>query len=369
MPLKIPFHVPFVAGDEHTYVQKVIKSNKIETGGYYSQACQEFLEDFTQTKKALLTSSCTHALEMAAILFNIEAGDEVIMPSYNFVSAANAFVLRGAKIVFVDINPQTMNIDPDCIASAITDKTKAVLIMHYGGVACDMDSIMPIVKRHKLYLVEDAAHCIGSFYKGKHLGTFGHLGTLSFHYTKNIHCGEGGALLINDLKLIDRAEIIREKGTNRKQFFEGKVDKYSWVDIGSSYLMSELSAAFLWGQLQKIETVTTSLRLVWHLYNTKFEQTEILSMPKGGNQNGHTYFIKCKDKLHRSKLIKGLSSLYIKVSFHYIPLHVSKFGKSNTRFDDKDRFTTRESEKILRLPIYNNFKNSEEVFNEIIKLY
>ncbi len=362
MASKIPFHIPYLSGDESTHVQKVISSNKIGTGGYFSQACEEFLQEYTSSKKVLLTSSCTHALEMSAMLLNIQEGDEVIMPSYNFVSAANAFVLRGAKIVFVDVDPISMNVDPESISSAITSKTKAVLIMHYGGFACDMEKIMPIIKANKLFLIEDAAHCIGSTYKGKHLGTYGHLSTLSFHYTKNIHCGEGGALMINDDSLVDRAEIIREKGTNRKQFFDGKIDKYTWVDIGSSYLMSELSAAFLWGQLNQVDFVTKNRRDIYQKYDfiLKKEGIRVPSLSSGDIfSNAHTLFLKSKSQGHRKLTISNLKQQGIGSSFHYIPLHLSPSGNKFGRFHGKDKNTTKESNKLLRLPIYPDLKTND----------
>ncbi len=365
MVKQIPFHKPFISGQEVGFVNEVIQSGEMGTGGRFSNLCEDYLTEFTGSNKTLLTSSCTHALEMAAILANIETGDEVIMPSFNFVSAANAFALRGAKIVFVDINPISMNIDPLCMEAAITDRTKAILIMHYGGVACEMDRILPIIKNHNLFLIEDAAHCIGAKYKGQHLGTFGQLGTLSFHYTKNIHCGEGGALLINDLSLIDRAEIIREKGTNRKQFFDGKIDKYTWVDIGSSYLMSEMSAAFLWGQLSNIHNVTEQRIYNWNIYKSITDNLAIPSMPSSESNNGHLFFIKCKDREDRKSLINSFRTSGLTASFHYIPLHKSKYALDKFNFYGTDNFTSTESNRLLRFPLFYGMPKMDHLFSQL----
>ena len=367
MSKAIPFHIPFISGDEVEMVNKVIQSEKVGTNGFYTHACESKLEEITQSPKVLLTSSCTHALEMAALLSDITAGDEVIMPSFNFVSAANAFVLRGAKIVFVDIDPLTMNIDVDCLEAAITNKTRAVLIMHYGGVACDMERIMPIIEKHQLILIEDAAHCIGSNYNGKPLGTFGHFGAFSFHYTKNVHCGEGGALIINREKFVSRAEIIREKGTNRKQFFEGIVDKYTWVDIGSSYLMSEMSAAFLWAQLAHLDKITERRLFLWNNYKDNVEKLGLPSMPVSDSNNGHIFYIKCKNGEQRSALIANLKAQGIQAHFHYVPLHLSTAGMNFGRFSGIDKYTSIESNRLLRLPLYFGLENSAAVVSSIEK--
>ena len=364
MEQRIPFHIPHYSGQEQSLITDVLQSGKVATGGQYSAACESFLQDFTQSKKVLLTSSCTHALEMAALLLDLQPGDEVILPSFTFVSAANAFVLRGATIVFVDIDPISMNIDTDCLAAAINDKTKAVLIMHYGGVACAMDEIMPLIESNGLFLIEDAAHCIDATYKGKHLGTFGHLGTLSFHYTKNIHCGEGGCLLINDERFVERAQIIREKGTNRKQFFEGKVDKYTWVDVGSSYLMSELTAAFLYAQLQDLRNATAALRGISNLYRTIFSESDLQGTHSideaflAGN-NGHSYFIKCPAAELRGSWMKSLKAKGISTTFHYIPLHSSEAGKKFGRFHGQAKHTQVESDRLIRLPIFTSLSQED----------
>ena len=277
---KIPFNIPLVIGNELSFLKEVIEKRKICGDGYYTSECSKLLAEYLDCKNILLTTSCTHALEMCAILLDIKTGDEIIMPSFTFVSTANAFLLRGAKIVFVDIDPNTMNISPDEIEKNITEKTKLIVIVHYAGAACDLDAIMGISYKYNIPFVEDAAQCIGSFYKGKHLGTFGVMGCLSFHETKNIHCGEGGALIINDNSLLERAEILREKGTNRKKYLSGQVDKYSWVDVGSSYLPSELNAAFLYCQLENIENVNKSRRKIWEEYYSSLSSIKGIELPE-----------------------------------------------------------------------------------------
>lgn len=354
----IPFNVPFTNKTELDFVADAIARKQFSGGGYYTRQCEAWLKDFTGSSKVLLTSSCTHALEMCALLCGIQPGDEVIMSSFNFVSAANAFVLRGAKIVFVDIRPDTMNIDENLIEPAITKRTKAILAMHYGGVACEMDRIMEIACDHNLIVIEDAAHCIGAKYKGKHLGTIGHLGTLSFHATKNIQCGEGGALLMNEKQYFDKADIIIEKGTNRKNSNEGRVCKYSWVEIGSSYLMSELSAAFLFAQFSSVMEVLEKRRQLWFEY-----YRELLPLAKHGKIglpvvgdicffNGHLFYLKCKSEDQLKMLSSHLGMHKIESAFHYVPLHNSIAGIKYGRFIfDEDR-TGRESSRLLRLPIY-----------------
>jgi dTDP-4-amino-4,6-dideoxygalactose transaminase len=354
-----PFNRPPLTGNEEKYILESINSPKISGDGEFTKKCTQWFEEKLQCKKALLTPSCTHALEMAAILLDIKEGDEIIMPSYTFVSTANAFVLRGAKIVFVDIRPDTMNIDETKIEQAITNKTKAIVPVHYAGVACEMDTIMDIANRHNLFVVEDAAQAIMSTYKGKDLGTIGHMGTFSFHETKNItSAGEGGLLIINDEKFTQRAEIIREKGTNRSQFFRGMVDKYSWVDIGSSYLMNDVSAAYLWGQLEKIENIQKDRLKSWNRYYNglkELEQKRLLELPKipsNCQNNAHIFYIKVKNLEQRASLIRHLKENDICAVFHYVPLHSSPAGVRFGRFDGVDTFTTKESEKIIRLPIY-----------------
>ncbi|GLR19014.1 dTDP-4-amino-4,6-dideoxygalactose transaminase [Portibacter lacus] len=362
MENNIPFNEPLVIGTEERYIKDAIARKEFSGQGYYTRSCEKKLEGYTKASKVLLTSSCTHALEMSALLLDIQHGDEIIMSSFNFVSAANAFVLRGAKIIFVDIRPDTLNIDEKLIEAAITPKTKAILVMHYGGVPCEMDYIMQLADRYQLKVIEDAAHCIGSFYNGRHLGTIGHLGTLSFHATKNIQCGEGGALLINDHSYTERAEIIREKGTNRQNFIQGKVDKYTWVDIGSSYLMSELTAAFLYGQLLEIDSVTRKRLEIWKTYKEgiKHEKTAIET------GNGHIFYIICKSLNDRNLLVEKLNNVNISAYFHYLPLHKSHEGKRSSIFNGKDNYTTYISECVLRLPLYNTLKqiNQDRIIDQ-----
>lgn len=375
---KIPFNKPTYTGNEDKYVLDVIKNTRISGDGKYCSLCMDWFEENLSCKKALLTPSCTHALEMAAILINIKPGDEVIMPSYTFVSTANAFVLRGAKIVFVDIRPDNMNIDESKIEKAITEKTRAIVPVHYSGVSCEMDKIMKIAELYKLWVIEDAAQGIMSKYKEKFLGTIGHLGAYSFHETKNITSGgEGGLLIINDERFIERAEIIREKGTNRSQFFRGMVDKYTWVDIGSSYLMNEISAAYLWGQLEKINEIIKNRLKTWNFYYKnlkKLENDGLIELPRIPNNcihNGHMFYIKTKNLDERQKLINFLKEKGILSVFHYIPLHSSPAGKKFGRFHGKDEYTTKESERIIRLPLYYGIKQEELSFiiSNIFKFY
>ncbi len=362
----IPFNQPPHTGNEEKYILESIASSKISGDGAFTKKCSEFLEESLKSKKVLLTTSCTHALEMAAILLDIKKGDEIIMPSYTFVSTANAFVLRGARIVFVDIRPDTMNIDETKIESAITDKTKAIVPVHYAGVACEMDKIMEISIKHNLFVVEDAAQGMMSSYKGKPLGTFGHLGTYSFHESKNYtSAGEGGVLIINDESFVQRAEIIREKGTNRSQFFQGIVDKYSWVDIGSSYLMNDVSAAYLWGNLKKADDINVYRLACWNLYFSllkALEDKKYIELPRipiNCIHNAHMFYIKVRDFDERSKLIKYLKDNSVSAVFHYIPLHSASIAKKFSRFDDTDTFTTEHSEKLLRLPMFYGLSNTD----------
>jgi dTDP-4-amino-4,6-dideoxygalactose transaminase len=355
----IPFTKPTVLGSELNCIADVINNRNQCGDGYYSKKCEKLLEEITLSHKTLLTPSCTAALEMAAILIDIQPGDEVILPSYTFVSTANAFALRGATPVFVDIEPLTMNIDPSCIEAAVTPKTKAIVPVHYAGVACDMDKVMAIAEKYNLYVVEDAAQAIGSFYKGRPLGTIGHLGAFSFHGTKNITSGgEGGALLINDVTFIEPAEIIREKGTNRKQFLKGVVDKYSWVGVGSSFLPSEIQAAYLYEQLFNIDRVNSQRISLCKQYDDNLSllfETGALGknfLPSYATNNGHMYFIKCQDEEERTKLILFLNKHQITSVFHYVPLHSSIKGLEISRFIGQDNYTTSESAKLLRLPLY-----------------
>lgn len=358
----INFNIPPHVGKEIQYIQEAINSHKICGDGKFTKLCNQWFEKKTGCKKALLTTSCTHALEMAAILCDIKEGDEVIMPSYTFVSTADAFVMRGAKIVFVDIRSDTMNIDEKLIEQAITEKTKAIVPVHYAGVACEMDTIMDIAKRHNLFVVEDAAQGVMSTYKGKALGTIGDFGCYSFHETKNYSMGEGGALLINNEKYIERAEIIREKGTNRSKFFRGQVDKYTWVDLGSSYLPSELNAAYLWAQLELAEEINENRLATWNIYYDALKAlaqeglVEIPFVPEDCIHNAHMFYLKCKNIEERSMFIDYLKKEDIQSVFHYIPLHSAPAGEKYGIFHGEDKYTTKESERLVRLPMYYGIK-------------
>ncbi|HIP12308.1 MAG TPA: dTDP-4-amino-4,6-dideoxygalactose transaminase [Arcobacter sp.] len=373
----ITFNLPPFTGNEEKFVLQSLKSPKISGDGHFTQKCHQWFEDKLLSKKVLLTTSCTHALEMTAILLNIQEGDEIIMPSYTFVSTANAFVLRGAKIVFVDIRPDTMNIDEKKIEQAITHKTKVIVPVHYAGVACEMDVIMDIANRHTLFVVEDAAQGMMSSYKGKPLGSIGHFGTFSFHETKNYtSAGEGGLLIINDEKFVQRAEIIREKGTNRSQFFRDMVDKYSWVDVGSSYLMNDMSAAYLWGNIEKANDINNNRLASWNKYYTGLLKLankgsiELPTIPKNCTHNAHMFYIKVKDLETRSRLITYLKENNILSVFHYIPLHSAPAGLKFGRFNDIDEFTTVESEKLIRLPMYYQINdNSIKIIIEAINKF
>jgi dTDP-4-amino-4,6-dideoxygalactose transaminase len=365
----IPFNIPPRTGCEDKYIADAIKSAKLSGDGPYGKKCQGWFETNLPARKTLLTPSCTAALELAAILIDIQPGDEVIMPSYTFVSTANAFVLRGAKIVFVDIRPDTMNIDENLIEAAITPETRAIVPVHYAGIACEMDTIMAIAKRHKLYVVEDAAQGMMSSYKGRALGTIGHLGAFSFHETKNYTSGgEGGLLIINEERFAERAEVIREKGTNRSQFFRGQVDKYTWVDIGSSYLPSELQAAYLWGQLEKAGEINQNRLSTWNTYNdglkslSKRGVIELPVVPDGCVHNAHMFYIKLKDIDARTALIKCLKEHGIVAVFHYIPLHSAPVGKAYGRFHGGDNVTTKDGERLVRLPVWYQLENESVKF-------
>lgn len=362
----IPFNKPPFTGNEEKYVIESMKSIKISGDGEFTKKCHKWFEEKLQCKKALLTTSCTHALEMAAILIDIQEGDEVIMPSYTFVSTANAFVLRGAKIVFVDIRPDTMNIDETKIEQAITNKTKVIVPVHYAGVGCEMDTIMDIANRHNIFVVEDAAQGMMSSYKEKALGTIGHLGAFSFHETKNYtSAGEGGLLIINDEKFIQRAEIIREKGTNRSLFFRGMVDKYSWVDVGSSYLMNDVSAAYLWGNLEKADEINENRLTTWQKYYDGLKELETKGLielpiiPQDCVQNAHMFYMKVKSLDERTALLEHLKQNEILAVFHYVPLHSAPAGLKFGRFDSEDKFTTIDSERLIRLPMYFGMSDEE----------
>jgi dTDP-4-amino-4,6-dideoxygalactose transaminase len=362
----IPFNIPPYIGKEKEYIKKAIEKNRKLCGdGPFTKKCNDWFEEKFGIEKCLLTTSCTHALEMAAILCDIKAGDEVIAPSYTFVSTVNAFVLRGAKIKFVDIRPDTMNIDEKLIEVAITNKTKVIIPVHYAGVACEMDKIMEIAKKYNLFVVEDAAQAMMSTYKGSVLGSIGDFGTYSFHETKNYSCGEGGSLLINNKDYIERAEIIREKGTNRSKFFRGQVDKYSWVDLGSSYLPSELNAAYLYAQLEEAEKINEDRLNSWNLYYELLSPLQekgfidLPFVPENCVHNAHMFYIKCANLEERTKLIDYLKENEILSVFHYIPLHSSRAGLKYGEFVGEDVYTTIESERLLRLPMYYGLKNEE----------
>lgn len=362
----IPFNKPPVTGNEIKYITEALSNEKLSGDGPFGKKCQEWFERELGCNKTLLTPSCTAALEMAALLIEIHPGDEVIMPSYTFVSTANAFALRGAKIVFVDIRPDTMNIDETLIEAAITEKTKAIVPVHYAGVSCEMDTIMDIAGKYGLYVIEDAAQGLKSTYKGKPVGIKGHLAAFSFHETKNCTSGgEGGLLIINDEKFAKRAEVLREKGTNRSQFFRGQIDKYTWVDFGSSYLPSELQSAFLWGQLERIDDVNNNRMKTWETYYTNFKKIaeagllELPIIPENCEHNAHMFYIKLNDLEQRTKFIDYMKGCGVLTVFHYIPLHSAPAGKEFGSFSGRDTYTTSESERLVRLPLYYNIGNIE----------
>ncbi|CAI1664754.1 dTDP-4-amino-4,6-dideoxygalactose transaminase [Serratia fonticola] len=362
----IPFNKPPITGNEITFISEALNSEKLSGDGPFGNKCQSWFENKVGCIKALLTPSCTAALEMAALLVDIQPGDEVIMPSYTFVSTANAFVLRGAKIVFVDIRPDTMNINEKLIESAISDKTKAIVPVHYAGVSCDMDTIMDLANRYNLYVIEDAAQGVMSKYKDRPVGCQGHLAAFSFHETKNYTSGgEGGALLINDDRFLKRAEILREKGTNRSQFFRGQIDKYTWVDFGSSYLPGELQAACLWGQLELAEDINNKRHSVWERYYNSFSTLEekklieLPSIPEECTHNSHMFYLKLMNLQQRTVFIDYLKNNGVLSAFHYIPLHSAPAGKCFGAFSGEDIFTTSESEKLVRLPLFYNMTENE----------
>lgn len=362
----IRFNVPPYVGKETEYMKAAIDSHKICGDGEFTKRCNAWIEEHTGTAKALLTTSGTQALEMAALLSDIQPGDEVILPSYTFVSTANAFVLRGAKLVFVDIRPDTMNIDEKLIEDAITDKTRAIVPVHYAGVGCEMDTIMDIAKRHNLVVVEDAAQGVNAFYKGRALGSIGDYGCFSFHETKNYSMGEGGAVLINRPEQIEDAEIIREKGTDRSRFFRGQVDKYTWVNIGSSFLPSDINAAYLMAQLEMADEINENRLQSWTRYNEGLQDLaqegviELPYIPEECAHNAHMFYIKTKDMEERKALISYLKERDIAAVFHYVPLHSAPAGLRFGRFHGEDRYTTKESERLLRLPMYYNLSESDQ---------
>ncbi len=372
----IPFNVPPVVGTEEKYIKDAIANHKICGDGEYTKKCNSWLEEKTGAAKVLLTTSCTHATEMAALLCDIKPGDEVIMPSYTFVSTADAFVLRGATVVFVDIRPDTMNIDENKIEAAITDKTKAIVPVHYAGVACEMDKIMDLAEKYNLKVVEDAAQGIMSTYKGKALGTIGDYGAFSFHETKNYSMGEGGALLIRNDKDTEKAEIIREKGTNRSKFFRGQIDKYTWVEAGSSYLPSELNAAYLYGQLEQADKIFDDRMNSWNNYYTAFKELEeagkieLPFIPDECEHNAHMFYLKCKDLEERTALISYGKENDVLMVFHYIPLHTAPAGQKYGRFNGEDEYTTKESERLVRLPLYYGLtKEDQDKVIDVVKTF
>ena len=363
---KIPFNKPYLTGQELHFIAEAHANGQLAGDGAFTRACSKWLEQRTGCEKALLTHSCTAALEMAAILAGIEPGDEVIMPSYTFVSTANAFVLRGAVPVFVDIRPDTLNIDESLIEAAITSRTRAIVPVHYAGVACEMNLICDIARQHGLLVIEDAAQAIGSSYRGKPLGSFGQLGCFSFHETKNIISGEGGALLVNMTGLADRAEIIREKGTNRSRFFRGQVDKYTWVDVGSSYLPGEVISAFLWGQMQDVDAITARRLDIWNKYHNEFEFLEQEGrvrrpiIPGGCEHNAHMYYLILANLEERTRFIEFLKQRGISSVFHYVPLHSSPFGESCGRVSNQCLHTNDLASRLVRLPLWIGVEQVQE---------
>ncbi len=366
--MKIPFNKPAVIGNEANYIMDVLQEHKLSGDGKYNHLCSSWIEKKTKCPRVLLTPSGTHALEIAALLFDIQPGDEVILPSYTFTSTANAFALRGARLVFVDIRPDTMNINEKLIEAAITPKTKLIVPVHYAGVACEMDTICRIAKEYNLGIIEDAAQGYDSKYDNKYLGTIGDIGCYSFHETKNISCGEGGAILINNPSLIKKAEIIREKGTNREEFFRGEIDKYTWIDIGSSLLLNELSAAFLYGQLQNEQKILEDRMRQWKFYHSclyELEQKNKITLPfipSNCTHNAHMFYIKTETPSVRNKLLDYLNKNSIHGVFHYIPLHTSPAGRRFGFFSGKDKYTTLESQKLLRLPLYYSLNQQNQSF-------
>ena len=356
--MKIPFNKPYMTGRELSYIAEAHFNGMLAGDGPFTKRCHGWIEEKAGCAKALLTHSCTAALEMAALLLDIQPGDEVIMPSYTFVSTANAFVLRGGVPVFVDIRPDTLNIDENLIEAAITPRTKAIVPVHYAGVACEMDAIMDIAQRHNLLVIEDAAQGVMSSYKGKALGAIGHMSAYSFHETKNVISGEGGALLINDERFAERADIIREKGTNRSLFFRGQVDKYTWVDIGSSYLPSEILAAFLWAQLEDAEAITKRRMEVWQRYHDALASLEAAGklrrpiIPEGCVQNAHMYYVLLDSLEQRNEVIKRLKAQGVNPVFHYVPLHSSPAGRKYGRTSGAMKYTDELSDRLLRLPLW-----------------
>lgn len=373
----IHFNVPPFIGTEFEYMKQTVSNHKICGDGPFTKRCNEWLENKFNAEKVMLTTSGSSALDMAALLCGITPGDEVILPSFTFSSTANSFVLAGAKLVFVDIRPDTMNIDETKIEAAITEKTKVICPVHYAGVSCNMNVIMDIAKRHNLMVVEDAAQGVMSKYNGKYLGTIGDFGCYSFHETKNYSMGEGGAIVINNEKYIEKAEILREKGTNRSQFYRGQVAKYNWVDFGDSYLQSDLNAAYLWAQLEKADVINDNRLATWNTYHESFSDlqkkglVELPTIPDGCLHNAHMFYLKCKDLDTRQSYIQFMKENDILCVFHYVPLHSAPAGRKFGRFSGEDKYTTQESDRLVRLPLYYNIdKNDlEKVVNKTIEFF
>ena len=367
----ISFNIPPYVGTELKYIQEAIASHKISGDGNFTKKCHKWLEEHFHAQKVLLTTSGTSALDMAMQLCDLQPGDEVILPSYTFSSTATAAVMAGARLVFVDIRPDTMNIDETKIEAAITEKTKVIMVVHYAGVACEMDTIMAIARKYGLKVVEDAAQGVTSKYKGRYLGTIGDFGCYSFHETKNLSMGEGGALVINHPEYNERAEILREKGTNRSKFFRGQVDKYTWVDVGDSYLPSELNAAYLWGQLQAVDVIEQDRMRSWNMYYESLKPLadqyyiQLPNIPSECEHNAHMFYIKTNNLEERTRLIEYLKKNEVLLVFHYVPLHSSPAGIKYGRFHGEDVYTTKESERLVRLPLY--FGLAEADCNKVIK--
>lgn len=373
----INFNEPILIENAFGYVREAINNKKLSGDGEFTKRCSYWLERWCGVNHVFLTTSCTHATEMAAMLADIQPGDEVIMPAYTFVSTADAFVLRGAKVKFVDIRPDTMNIDENLIEEAVTDRTKAIVPVHYAGIGCEMDTIMDIAKRYGLTVIEDAAQGVMSTYKGQALGAIGDYGCYSFHETKNYSMGEGGAIVVKDERKVELAEIIREKGTNRSKFFRGQIDKYTWVEAGSSYLPSELNAAYLWAQLEKADEIFENRMKTWNLYYNGLHgmaetgRLQLPCIPQECKHNAHMFYIKVRDLEERTRLISYMKSMGINLVFHYVPLHTAPAGRKYGEFVGTDTFTTKESERLVRLPLYYGMKeiDVERVIDKVIAFY
>jgi len=373
----INFNIPPFVGDEIKYVTEAINSHKICGDGQFTKKCNTWMEEHFNAQKVMLTTSGSTALDMAFELCDLNPGDEVILPSFTFSSTANSPVLCGAKLVFVDVRPDTMNIDEDKIEAAITEKTKVICAVHYAGVACNMDKIMDIAHRYGLKVIEDAAQAVTSKYHGKYLGTIGDFGCYSFHETKNFSMGEGGALVVNNPEFNEKAEILREKGTNRAKFFRGQVDKYTWVDFGDSYLPSELNAAYLWAQLLKADQLENDRLATWKYYNDRFREiaergfVTLPTIPEGCEHNAHMFYLKCRDLQERTALINYCKECGVQLVFHYVPLHSAPAGYKYGRFNGEDEYTTKESERLTRLPMYYGIseEDKKKVADTIINFY